>query len=148
MAVLVTNIGVVLFISIFELVRGSHDSFLNILFSTEMGTVLGVSLFATVIPTWISGLQSRLKNYFGYGIPILLLFPLPYFIWHYYTCTGKFCNLGDSFYFISVALPAIIFALFYTIGVRARAWNNKLVLLMVWIMPIVLIGILWFTLNH
>jgi len=45
---------------------------------------------------------------------------LPYFVWHYFTCTGKICNLFDPFLGLTFGLSAIIFAIFYTIGIYSK----------------------------
>lgn len=102
--------------------------------------LLGICIFVTVIPVAISRSNNKLKNYFGYGIPILLLLPIIYFIWHYYTCTGKFCNLGDFAFGLIFGISAVIFAAFYSLDILARKWDTKFVLSLVWAEAILLLG--------
>lgn len=120
----------------------------NSLFETWNFITLGISIFVSVVPILISRSNGRLKNRFGYGIPILLLLPLPYFIWHYYTCTGKFCNLGDTVFGWAFGLSAVIFAIFYTIGIYSRKWSSKFVLFLSLIMPILIVGGFWLLIKN
>lgn len=134
MVVLLANIGTVLAIILFNI--SDHNS----LFESWNLIPLGISLFISVVPVLISRSNGRLKNRFGYGIPVLLLLPLPYFIYDYYTCTGKLCDLGSFIFGWSFGISAVIFALFYAMGIYARKWTVKFVLSLIWIEIILLIG--------
>ncbi len=141
-AVFLANIGMVLAIILFSIYE--HNS----LFESWNLVPLGISLFVTIVPILISRSKSRLKNFFGYGIPILLLLPLSYFIYDYYTCTGKFCEISPLFFGWSFCLSAIIFALFYTIGIYARKRTVEFVFTLIRIEVILLAGsVLYFGAN-
>ncbi|MFM2330506.1 MAG: hypothetical protein RLZZ26_13 [Candidatus Parcubacteria bacterium] len=86
------------------------------------------ALFITAVPVRISESSSRFKNWFGYGIPIALLLPVIYFVYDYYTCTGKFCQLGDMISGGLFCIGAALFALFYTFGLYARRWREAFAL--------------------
>jgi hypothetical protein len=141
--VLLLNIGTIFFL--ISLVTKSGSAFSSLL---EDLILLGVSLFATVVPILISHSSSRWKNRLGYGIPILSLLPLLYFIYDYFTCTGKFCQLGPLVYGWCLGLSAIIFTVFYTIGVYSKKWSRGFVLSLTWLVPILIVGGLWFITKH
>lgn len=136
--VLLINIGAIILL-VSNAISDGGASLSNSLFEAW----LGISIFVSVVPILISRSNGRLKNRFGYGIPILLLLPLPYFVWHFYTCTGKFCNLGDFVFGWAFGLSAVIFAIFYTIGIYSRKWSSKFVLFLSLIIPILIVGGLW-----
>jgi len=124
---------------IFVLIFISHDGFgLDTLIPQVVISILA-SLFVIVIPVLISESKNKWKNFFGYGIPILLLLPIPYLLHSYYSCSGFFCFPYAIFVYIFV-LTAISFAIFYTIGKYARKLNKKFILSVMWIEIILLIG--------
>lgn len=140
--VLFANIGVALSIMLLNIF---HD---NSLFETWNLIPIGVVLLVTIVPVFISRSNNRLKNHFGYGIPILLLLPVLYFIYDYFTCTGKFCEITPFFLGWIFGLSAIIFALFYAMGIYARKWPIRFVLSIIWIEIILFVGlVLYFGLK-
>lgn len=140
MVVLLANIG-----TVFGIVFSSGPKYI---FESWNLIILGISLFVSVIPVLISMSNSRLKNRFGYGIPFLLLLPLPYFVYDYYTCTAKFCQIAPIIFGFSFSISAVIFALFYAIGIYAKKWTVKFVLSLIWIEIILLVGsVLYFVFN-
>jgi hypothetical protein len=102
--------------------------------------VFGISIFVSIIPVWLSGSKFKWRNRLGFGIPILLLLPIPYLVWHMITCTGKFCNLGDVMLIYVLGISVILFAIFYTAGKYLRVWNSKVVISIVWVEVIILVG--------
>ena len=139
---LLINIGTIIFLVAIAISKGGTSPSSS-LFEMWNFITLGVSLFVSVVPILISRSNSQKKNYFGYGIPILLLLPLPYFVWHFYTCTGKFCNLGDLVFGWAFGVSAVVFAVFYTIGIYSKKWSPKFVLLLSLIIPVLIVGGLW-----
>lgn len=142
LGVILANVGTYLIITTME-VYNSGTSFVIALFrpiTTSYSILIGVSLFVSIIPIWLSGTKFKRRNYFGFGIPVLLLLPIPYFIWHNFNCTGKFCNLLDIFMVYALGLMALIFVIFYLIGIYFRKWNIKVILSLICIEVIVLIG--------
>ncbi len=135
---LLPHIGII-FITLLVNILERHHHLFKLRSFIPLGIVLGIVLLMSVVPVLISGSESRLKNRFGYGIPILLLLPLPYFIYDSYTCTDMFC-LGPVLFGGSLIISAVIFALFYAMGIYARKWNVKFVLSLLWIEIILLIG--------
>ena len=140
--VLLINIGTIIFI-VSDAISERGTSLSSSLFQMANFIVLGISIFVSAVPIFISRSSSRLKNRFGYGIPILLLLPLPYFVYDYFTCTGKFCQIAPLFYGWAFGISAIIFAIFYTIGIYSKKWSPKFVLLLSIIIPVLLVGGLW-----
>ena len=140
--VLLLNIVVIIFL-VWDAFSNRSTSLSHSLFQMGNFIILGASIFVSVVPILISRLNSQKKNYFGYGIPILLLLPLPYFVWHYYTCTGKLCDLGDIVFGWAFSLSAVIFVIFYTIGIYSKKWSPKFVLLLSIITPVLLVGGFW-----
>lgn len=141
-AVLLGNIGTLLAIVLITIPDSGSGNFQlsSLLQEPWFFIILGISLFVSIVPVLISKSNGRLKNRFGYGIPILLLLPLPYFIYDYYTCTGKFCEIGPFFFGLAFGLLAITFAIFYTIGIYARKLGVKFILSVIWIEIILLVG--------
>ncbi len=149
--VLLINIGTVLSIVLINIPDSGWGNFgwYTLLEDLSINLIiLGISLFVSIVSILIAKSNSRLKNYFGYGIPVLLLLPLPYFIQDYFICTGKFCQLGAIIFGFGFGLSAVIFAIFYTIGIYARKLNIKFILSVIWIEIILFIGsALYFGLN-
>lgn len=145
--VLLINIGTIIFL-VSNAISESGTSLSNSLFQMWNFITLGISIFVSVVPILISRSNGRLKNRFGYGIPILLLLPLPYFVYDYFTCTGKFCQIGPMIFGWAFGLSAIIFAIFYTIGIYSKKWSPKFVLFLSLIIPILIAGGLWLLIRH
>lgn len=143
--VLLANIGAYLTAVIMEVYDGGH-TVLDTLFWVASGYIwlFCISIFVSVIPTWLSGLKSRRRNWFGFGIPIALLLPIPYFIWHFYNCTGKFCNLADVMLIYLLVISAVLFTLFYLIGIYFRKWNIRFSQILLWIESVLVISALIF----
>ncbi len=138
-----TAIGGIWMIS-FDAIRYSYDNafqyVLKNLISPESLYVIGISLFLTIVPVLISKASNKWVRCLGYGIPILLLLPIPYFIYDYYTCTGKFCEIGPFILGWGCGLSAIIISIFYTIGRKATVWSAKVFLSIIWIEVILIVG--------
>lgn len=133
--VFLANLGV-----LFALVGVAGSDLADLLSSFPL-IILAISLFATVVPVYISTSPNK---YLGYGLPLFLLLPLPYFIYDAYTCTGKFCEILPSILAMSFGLSAIVFALFYTIGIFARKWDVKFIRSIMWIeIALLVILALW-----
>lgn len=105
--------------------------------------VLGISMASYVFPILISKLRSKIKNTLGYGIPVLLILSLPYFIYDYYTCTEKLCQIFPIILGGGFGLSAFIFALFYFVGVKSEKWSSKKVLLFSISLPVLFFLGLW-----
>lgn len=105
--------------------------------------VLVISMASSVFPILISKLRSKIKNTLGYGIPILLLLPIPYLIYDYYTCTEKLCQMFPIILGGGFGLSAFIFALFYFVGVNSEKWGSNQVLVISITLPVVLFFGLW-----
>ena len=71
MVVLLANIGVALPLIIMIGIKPQTADWMFHL------SILGIFLIITIVPVLISKSNSRFKNVFGYGIPALLLLPLP-----------------------------------------------------------------------
>ncbi|MSR78883.1 MAG: hypothetical protein EXS59_01930 [Candidatus Taylorbacteria bacterium] len=140
LAVALANIGTCITIVIMEVYSGYH-SFAETLgrLMTDQGyqIVLAVSVALSSIPILISRLHVIWKNYLGYGIPMLVAL---YSLHHYFTCTGKFCNIID----IPIIGGACIFALLYAIGIYFSKWSVNFVLSLVGIESVLLIGAVLF----
>ena len=114
--ILLANIGTLIFVASKSWSRPVFD----------LGDVLwgfmqiGISLSLSLVPVLIAKSQNKWKHYFGYGIPLLMLLTLPYFVYDYFTCTGKFCELFGMIFGAAFIAAAIIFTLFYTIGIQAQ----------------------------
>lgn len=110
--------------------------------------IIGIFFIISVVPVLISKSNSRLKNYFGYGIPILLLLPpLAVFI-DFINCGRGRGGCGMGLIIIPIfGLPAAIFAIFYTICIYSRKWSSKSVLFLSLIIPTLIMGCFWFLYN-
>ncbi len=140
---ILANVGTYLTI-VNESITNGHfgtDAFFSPIINSGNLTFLGISLFISIIPTLLSGLNFKWRNYIGYGIPIIIIL---YSVWHFYTCTGKFCNIVD----IPIAIGGFIFAVFYALGVYLRKWNGKIILSLLWIEIILLVGGFAFIIYH
>ena len=140
LGVILANIGTVLAIVLMNISDLGNFQLISLLQEPWFFITLGISLFVSIVPVLISKSNGRLKNRFGYGIPVLLLLPLIYFVYDYYTCTGKFCQIGPLILGWAFGLSAIIFAIFYTIGIFTRKYSVKFILSVIWIEIILLVG--------
>jgi hypothetical protein len=146
-----TTLGVILMPSS-DAIRYSYDNPFQYILSNVIspGTlyVLGISLFLTVVPVLISKANNKWVRRLGYGVPILLLLPIPYFIYDFYTCTGKFCQLGPVIFGWACVLSAIVISIFYTLGRKTVVWSAKVFRSIIWIVVIFFIGfVVFFGLN-
>ncbi|KKQ86115.1 MAG: hypothetical protein UT09_C0040G0010 [Parcubacteria group bacterium GW2011_GWF2_38_8] len=134
---------------IFALIFISHDGFeLDTLVPQVVVSILA-SLFVIVIPVLISESKSKWKNFFGYGISILLLLLTLYFVYDvFYLCGSRLgvstidCKVFGGMFIIISALLTIFFTIFYTLGIYARKLNKKFILSVMWIEIALLIGII------
>lgn len=82
---------------------------------------LGLSalVFVMGVPVVIAKLNinNNYKDFFGYGITVLLLLPITYFVLDIYTCTGLMCSLLPMIYSRDFGILAIIF---FTVFVLSR----------------------------
>lgn len=90
-------------------------------FESEYLIVLGVSIITTVIAVCNSRWNSKWKNIFGYGIPVLLLIFISYMGISDYTCNPPSCQLPFPGHlwplgFIFAIVP-IVYGSFYIVGV-------------------------------
>lgn len=113
-------------------------------YKEETINIICFLVFVTVLPTYIAASGIKQKNRFGYGIPLLLLLPIPYLLWQAQICTGKFCGFGYTLYAFALGAAALIFPTFYKIGVLFRKWNEKTVLTLSLLVPALILGaIIW-----
>lgn len=147
--VLVANIGTVLvYVTVFLSRTLAYDNHLPL--SEMFGRVVNLGLLYTtlisvilsVVPVLISKAKNKWLRRLGYGIPILLIIPVPYYIYDYYTCTGKFCELAPFLLGWSCGLSSIILAFFYTIGNKVSKWSPKIYLSIIWIELLLIIGLI------
>lgn len=113
----------------------------------EASVTLLISLSITVVPILVSGLNSRLKSYFAYGVPILLTLPGIYFISRYFGCVGEYCGIA-LVYGLLLVLPPIIFIVFYVVGINARKRGAKFVLYVLGIEVILLVSLAYLSYGH
>jgi hypothetical protein len=135
LAVIVENIALALAI----VFAAGLENLSDLLEEPVFYVAMCISIVISAVPVIISQSNSRFKNHFGYGIPLLLLLPLPLLMNDYSTCNDIFCGLGPFLVGIALALSASIFAIFYAISVYARKWNIKFIIYLVGI-EIVLFG--------
>ena len=134
LVVLFANLGTLLAIFLFNIVDR------NPIFEIWNLVPLCISLVLTIVPVLISKTSSPIKNRFGYGIPAVSSLPLLYFIYDYYTCTGKLCQLGPFILGWGLFIAVSVFALFYAMGIYAAKWNIKFVVSLLGIEVVLLIG--------
>lgn len=138
--VILVNVIIYLGIVVADVYSG-YKTVQNVIFAPQVLSyfiIIGISLLVTVIPTWISGSQKKWRHKVGYGIPILLLVPIPYFIYDWMTCTGKLCEVTGAFFTVILGSAAIVLAIFYTLGVFLRKWNIKVSKILVWIEAVII----------
>lgn len=87
--------------------------------------IIGPTLLISVLPVLISTSNSKSKNIFGYGIPLLMLLIVFYAIWHASVCTGKMCSLGDAALITFLTPSLVIFTFFYILGSNIKKWTEK-----------------------
>lgn len=143
LGVFLINIGTYLVSIVVETYDGDdHVSDALTLIIPGYAWVFGISLLVSILPTWLSGTTLRWRNWLGFGIPVLLLPPVPYLAWHMYTCTGKMCNLYDDVLILVFGISAIAFTIFYLIGIFFRKWNPKFALSLVCLESFLVMGLI------
>lgn len=137
MVVALANLGLISFLIVTQIKNLRGFSFIN--FIAVAKYIVPGFLAVSVIPVLISKIRSKWGGLLGYGIPGILVLPLPYYIWHAYTCTGKFCDLGDSIMIWMLGSVAFTFTLFYTIARYATRWNVKFAKSLLWVVLLTII---------
>lgn len=94
---------------------------------------LCVFFFLSIISVLISGSSSRFKNIFGYGIPVLFLLLLVYWVYDYFTCGGQWCQIGSVMFLVASGLAAFVSFFFYTLALLARKFSLKFILSVIYI---------------
>ncbi len=84
----------------------------------DLSAKMGASILLTIIPTVLSGLKFKGRGVLGIGIPIIMVI---IGIINANTCQGKFCELAS----IPIFLGALIFTIFYAIGLYLRKSEVK-----------------------
>lgn len=97
--------------------------------------VFSAYLFISFMPAFIVNSKISLKNYLGFGVPILVIIPS---IIHYKTCTAKFCGLID----IPIVAGALIFALVFVIHKLILRWNIKFSAIIILIESVLIVFII------
>jgi hypothetical protein len=142
-----TALGIILSISS-EAIRYSYVNPFQYIFSSIISLtvlyVIGISLFLSIVPVLISKAKNKWVRALGYGIPILLLLPISYFIYDFYTCTGKFCGMQPLLLGWACVISAVIISIFYTVGSKVNTWSKKTFLWIIWIEIILIISALIF----
>ncbi len=149
--VLVTDIGLWLSSSVSKVYHATlaevgdltSDSVSGILSTYLLGfsaLLLVISVFASVIPVLLSGSKLGRRAWLAFGIPSLLLLPIPYLTWHMYNCTGKFCDTLDQALIFIFGISAVLFTIFYLIGKFFRKWNAKVALVFLCLESVFLVG--------
>lgn len=101
--------------------------------------VFGYFFLLTVIPVLISKSRYKYKDKIGYGIPCIFSLLTLYFIYDYFTCTGKFCDLGAAIFGIITFTSAAISLLFYAISVNIKVFNLRILFSIICIEVLVII---------
>jgi hypothetical protein len=95
--------------------------------------LLGTFFFLSTIPVVISSSSGRFKNIFGYGIPVLFLLLLVYWVYDYFTCGGQWCQIGSVMFGVVSGLAAFVSFFFYTLALLARKYSLKFILSVIYI---------------
>lgn len=133
------NLGTVIATVIIYLKDGGYN--LYSLLNGWLLAPLGFTLLITAVPVLVSNSKSEKKNFFGYGIPCLLILPILYFIYDYYTCTGKLCQLAPFLFGSALAIFAVTFSLFYAMATYSKKWSVRFVQSLIWIEVTLLVGL-------
>jgi len=112
-------------------------SVLEIITNSQFLTDMCILLAISIIPILISKSNLKFKNHLGYSIPLLVL---AWSVFDYFTCHGKFCQFRG----ILFGGVALIFALFYAMGVYLARWNTKIVISLLLIESVLVVGALGF----
>lgn len=105
--------------------------FLFLIFYASSGAALFLTPFFiiiilfSVIPVRLSQSKKKRKNLIGYGIPILMLLPVPYFVYEAHTCSGKLCEIGPILIIYGLFFSSATFAFFYFLAERSKKWSKK-----------------------
>lgn len=76
-----------------------------------------VVLAVTILPVLLARSKYKEKNSIGYGLPGILLFFAFLALISAKSCSGdSLCGLGELLYIIFIGIPALIFMIFYKIG--------------------------------
>jgi len=150
--VLFANITVIIAMSLFvihEFIRWQSVRFDDIWSMVVLG-FLGLSIFLCVsaLPVKIAQSSYEWKNHFGYGVPVLLLILFARSVYDYYTCTGKFCQIGPVIFGWIDGISVITFILFYTIGIYSRKWDVRFFIFLVWAELILLVSSIIYLTVH
>lgn len=143
--VILANIGTYFVITIME-IYDSDSSVFTALLAPVQGDYLklmGISMFVSILPVWISQSNIVHKKRLVFGILTLLLLPIPFIVFYAVTCNESLCGLIIILAFI-LGLMALLFSLFYAIGIYFVKWNVKFAISLLWIESVLLSGAIVF----
>jgi len=103
--------------------------------------LLSFTIGASAIPVLIAHSNSVKKLQIGYGVPFIILLPVPYFVWDAMNCTGKMCGIGSAMLAIALGAFGVIFAVFFTFSYFSRFWDKGFVIFWSIFIPIALFAI-------
>ena len=101
-------------------------------------TIVAFSLAISAIPALISQFNFKGRSVLGYGIPTIVIL---YSIIHYYTCTGKLCNIAD----VPLGIGGFIFGVFYVLGIYLRKIDEKFSKILIAIEIVIALAFLLYT---
>ncbi len=102
---------------------GAPDSVTTVFNPT--GIQFWLCLLVSIIPLLIVRSNKLSKNRFGYGIPAVMFISTVLLFLFAFTCEGKYCEIIPGLIGIHLGLSAIIFFIFYTIGLSSPNWSKK-----------------------
>jgi len=109
-------------VSYFDSIKGSSD------FSLGM---LAVYLSLSLVPAFIANSNFQKKNLLGFGIPILIIL---YATIHFFTCSGKFCNIVD----IPIGFGGLVLALLFGLYILVLRSGTKFSLSVIGIQVVII----------
>lgn len=106
-------VAIINLIIIVSTLKVSHDKSTPII--ELFGNIL-LPLICTIVPLLISQSDAPWKNKFKKSYLFLLIIPYIYFIYDYFTCTGKLCDIWPVLFILILSAFIGVFTLFYTIA--------------------------------
>ncbi len=117
--------------------------FNNSKFMVTILFIIVLPFIVLVLPIWISMKNLEWRNWRVWGIPLLILLPIPYYIGEIIDCSGSFlCGIGPTSAILAVGVVEIVFLVFYLIGKYFRRWNVKISLFVLCIEALLLLALI------
>ena len=120
--VICIHILVVLGLGLWGVFNGETITYALSELERDMVQIFLLFFLFSFIPVYIAMEKLPWNHWLLTILPFVFLIPMPYLLYHPYTCTGKLCSLGNLSAFLLIFWVEIIYIVNYLLGKYLRKW--------------------------